>query len=64
MTLPLFDEPPSFDREGLQSKLADLANQNILIGGSSWKYPGWFGQVYTRDRYLSRGRFSQKRFEA
>ena len=64
MTLPLFDEPPSFDRQGLQNKLADLANRNIFIGGSSWKYPGWFGQIYTRDRYLSRGRFSQKRFEA
>ena len=64
MTLPLFDEPSSFDRRGLQNKLADLANQNIFIGGSSWKYPGWFGQIYTRDRYLSRGRFSQKRFEA
>ncbi len=64
MTLPLFEELQSFDREGLRNKLADLARQNILIGGSSWKYEGWFGQIYMRDRYLSRGRFSQKRFEA
>ena len=64
MTLPLFDEPSSFDREGLKTELTELADRNIFIGGSSWKYEGWFGQIYTRDRYLSRGRFSQKRFEA
>lgn len=63
-TLPLFDEPSSFDTEGLKRKLSQLAAENILIGGSSWKYEGWLGQIYTRDRYLNRGRFSQKRFEA
>lgn len=63
-TLPLFDEPSSFDREGLRRKLSALAQHEIFIGGSSWKYEGWMGQIYTRDRYLWRGRFSQKRFEA
>jgi len=59
----LFDEPPTFDRGGLAEKLRALASQNIYIGGSSWKYAGWLGQIYTRERYLVRGRFSQKLFE-
>ena len=59
----LFDEPNAFDRDGLAGKLRSLAEQNIYIGGSSWKYEGWLGQIYSRERYLSRGRFSQKRFE-
>ena len=60
----LFDEPSSFDRPKLAARLADLASRNIFIGGSSWKYPGWLGQIYTPGRYRIRGRFSQKLFEA
>ena len=63
-TLPLFDPPPSFDRTGLASRLRALAEQHIWIGASSWKYEGWLDQIYTRDRYLVRGKFSRKRFEA
>ena len=62
--LPLFEEPSEFDREGLRTKLAALASQNIYIGTSSWKYEGWIGQIYSRNRYLVRGRFSEKRFQA
>jgi uncharacterized protein YecE (DUF72 family) len=62
-TASLFDEPSEFDRARLCVRLAALASQNIFIGTSSWKYEGWFGQIYTRDRYLARGRFSQKRFQ-
>lgn len=58
----LFEEPQQFDRARLKSRLSALASQNIFIGTSSWKYEGWLGQIYTRDRYLTRGRFSQKRF--
>jgi len=58
----LFDEPPSFDRDGLAEKLRALAARNIYIGGSSWKYEGWMGQIYTRERYLVRGKFSQREF--
>jgi len=64
-TLSLFDdepEPPS--RTPLGDKLASLASQNIYIGTSSWKYEGWIGQIYTESRYRTRGRFSQKRFQA
>jgi len=63
-TLPLFEEPSDFDRAGLRDKLAALAAEDVWIGTSSWKYPGWIGQVYTRSRYSQRGRFSEKRFEA
>ena len=64
MNLSLFDSPPSFDKEGLARKLRALADQRVFIGTSSWKYDGWMGQIYSRERYLSRGKFSQKTFEA
>jgi len=64
VTLPLFDPPSSFDRAALATRLRALRDENIWIGTSSWKYDGWLGQIYSRDRYLSRGKFSQKRFEA
>ena len=63
-SLPLFDEPIEFDRARLHSKLASLASESIYIGTSSWKYEGWLGQIYSRERYLVRGRFSEKRFQA
>ena len=62
-TLPLFDEPQPELKTKLWSKLADLAAQKLFLGASSWKYEGWLGQIYTPERYFSRGRFSQKRFE-
>ncbi|HWB82664.1 MAG TPA: DUF72 domain-containing protein [Bryobacteraceae bacterium] len=64
MVGPLFEEPSNFDRDALAERLRALAAKNILIGGSSWKYEGWLGQIYNRDRYLSRGRYSRKRFGA
>jgi uncharacterized protein YecE (DUF72 family) len=59
----LFDER-RFDRDALAARLRALAAQGVYIGGSSWKYEGWLGQIYSRERYLSRGRFSRKLFEA
>jgi uncharacterized protein YecE (DUF72 family) len=64
VNLSLFESPSSFDKEGLARRLRQLADQRIFIGTSSWKYDGWLGQIYTRERYLSRGKFSQKQFEA
>jgi len=58
----LFDEPSAFDRDALAARLKDLALRHIYIGGSSWKYEGWLGQIYSRGNYLVRGRFSQKLF--
>jgi uncharacterized protein YecE (DUF72 family) len=64
VNLSLFDSPPSLDKEALARRLRALAEQRIFIGTSSWKYDGWLGQIYTRERYLARGKFSQKTFEA
>jgi uncharacterized protein YecE (DUF72 family) len=64
VTLPLFDPSPDFDRGALASRLSMLAQEGIWIGTSSWKYEGWFGQIYTPERYSTRGRFSQKKFQA
>jgi uncharacterized protein YecE (DUF72 family) len=61
--LPLFDQPREFDRERLAARLRELADSGIYVGGSSWKYEGWIGQIYTPERYMSRGRFSRKKFE-
>ena len=63
-SLPLFDSPPAFDRAGLAARLQVLASENIWIGTSSWKYEGWLDQIYTRERYLTRGKLSKKRFES
>ena len=59
----LFDEPSGLDRDRLAAELAELASRHIYIGTSSWKYQGWLGQIYSRQNYLSRGRFSKKLFE-
>jgi uncharacterized protein YecE (DUF72 family) len=41
-----------------------LAQDSALyLGTSSWKYEGWLGQIYDEQRYLTRGKLSQKRFE-
>jgi uncharacterized protein YecE (DUF72 family) len=64
VTLPLFDTVQAFDRKGLAAKLRALAAENIWIGTSSWKYEGWLDQIYTRERYVTPGKLSKKRFEA
>ena len=61
---PLFDEPECVRPRRAWRIACALAAQKIYIGGSSWKYEGWLGQIYSRERYLSRGRFSKKVFEA
>ena len=61
--LPLFDDPPAFDRDLLAERLRALARENVFIGTSSWKYEGWLGQVYTRSNYLARGKYSKRLFE-
>ena len=43
--------------------LDELARGGICIGTSSWKYPGWCGQLYDEQRYLTRGKFSEAKFE-
>ena len=53
----------SFDRETLKQRAAQLATSGVFIGTSSWKYEGWFGQLYTPARYEYRGKVAKTRFE-
>ena len=52
-----------FDREQMKAAAAALAGEGVFIGTSSWKYPGWRGQLYDEDRYVWHGKFSEARFE-
>ena len=52
-----------FERDRIKEAAAALSSQGVFVGTSSWKYAGWRGQLYTDDRYVWRGRFSEKRFE-
>lgn len=61
--LSLFESEPSF-RDRLRARLGELAAGGIYLGTSSWKYEGWLGQIYTPERYWTRGRFSKKKFES
>jgi uncharacterized protein YecE (DUF72 family) len=54
---------PSFDRSQFAGALAQLAERGVYLGTSSWKYPGWRGQIYDEARYVYRGKFSEARFE-
>ena len=43
------------NRDQLSERLKRFAARGVFIGTSSWKYEGWFGSVYERDRYVWRG---------
>lgn len=47
----------------LAAKLRQLADRGVYLGTSSWKYPGWLGQVYTPARYRRAGRLAERKFE-
>lgn len=51
------------EREKIKENAALLASQGVFIGTSSWKYPGWRGQLYDTARYEWRGKFAKSRFE-
>src|SRR6266516_6666076 len=52
----------AFDRERTKIAVATPAARGVFIGTSSWKYPGWRGQLYEGERYATRGKFSESRF--
>ncbi len=54
---------PEWTREKFAGELSRLAVEGICFGTSSWKYPGWRGHIYTDDRYIYRGSFSENRFD-
>src|SRR5262245_26414685 len=53
----------AFDRENMKAKASELASKGVFLGTSSWKYEGWFGQLYTPARYEYRGKVATTRFE-
>ena len=53
----------NFNREEGKRLVERLASENIFIGTSSWKYPGWRGMLYDESRYIYRGKFAMSRFE-
>lgn len=50
-------------KDELKVHVQSLVGTNVLIGASSWKYPGWCGQIYDERRYMTRNKFSKSRFE-
>ena len=60
----LFPELHPWPQRGqLRDAVAALAKRNVLLGTSSWKYPGWCGQLYDPAHYTWRGKFSESRFD-
>ena len=53
----------TFDHTTIQSVAAHVAKQGVYLGTSSWKYEGWFDQLYTPARYEYRGKVAKTRFE-
>jgi len=52
-----------FVRDHIKQKAAALDAKGVFIGTSSWKYEGWFGQLYSPTRYEFRGKVAKTRFE-
>jgi uncharacterized protein YecE (DUF72 family) len=64
--LPLFDTADDRPAQAvwLAPRLHALAGQSLYFGTSSWKYEGWVGTIYSAERYTTRNKFSQPKFEA
>lgn len=56
------DSAPRYPKQALADSIRALAKRNIFIGTSSWRYEGWLGQIYTPERYFTRGKFSKAKF--
>jgi uncharacterized protein YecE (DUF72 family) len=59
----LFGHPGEAFRQRLTAPLKALAARGVYVGTSSWKYEGWIGQLYDRENYVYRRKFSRQRFE-
>jgi hypothetical protein len=60
MSGSLFDAE---ERPSLAARLAPVlhawADRGVYFGASSWKYPGWLGQVYSQSRYINEAVFQK-----
>ena len=61
--LDLLTAPKSEWLENFRRRVKSWADQGVYFGGSSWKYEGWLGQIYDRNRYNTHGKFSQAKFD-
>jgi uncharacterized protein YecE (DUF72 family) len=52
----------AFERDKIRKAAAVFAEKGVFVGTSSWKYPGWRGMLYDEQRYITRNRFSESRF--
>ena len=44
---------PMFNRSDIRAEVESIAPRNVFIGTSSWKYPGWCGQIYDEQQCKS-----------
>jgi uncharacterized protein YecE (DUF72 family) len=64
MTESLFsDADPPQQAVRLGPVLRRLAERGVYFGTSSWKYEGWLGSIYSPERYLTRKKFSKRKFD-
>ncbi len=56
------DDGGSPVRDRLATSAREFAERGVYLGTSSWKYPGWCGQLYSEQRYIYRNKFSETRF--
>jgi uncharacterized protein YecE (DUF72 family) len=42
-----------FPLQSFREQVAKLASGGIYVGTSSWKYEGWLGLIYSREKYLN-----------
>ena len=52
----------SLDIARVRQRVARAAENGLFVGTSSWKYPGWCGSIYDEQRYLTRSKFSEAKF--
>jgi len=62
MELDLSEPRPNWI-DPLRDDVKHWAGRGVFFGGSSWKYEGWVGQIYSASRYQTRGKFSLRKFE-
>jgi len=59
----IVDDNREFRPRTDEKKAAVLASSGVYVSTSSWKYEGWFGQLYNPTRYEYRGKVAKTRFE-
>jgi uncharacterized protein YecE (DUF72 family) len=61
--MEMFENSVPLQAARLAPRLRAMADRGVYIGTSSWKYDGWLGSIYRDERYRTRGKFSNAKFE-